>query len=196
MGSSKTERGKATQNRLIAVSDPLRAKILRILVERTASPAEMGRQLGQPTPNVSYHAKRLVELDCAELVEERKVQGSIQHFYRATERALVSTEEWEEMDPLEGQGFLAEIMQLALDDFLASQREELIGEDANFHLTRDPICLDEEGLLEGLKILERAREALFEVQRESVERNEEGNNPSYRLTSLIGLFKVPSPKSS
>ena len=151
----------------------------------------MANELGAPTPNVSHHAKRLVELDCAELVEERKVQGAIQHIYRATDRALVATEEWEEMNPVEAQGHLAEIMQTILDDFLASQRAQIIGQDAGFHLTRTPVVLDRKGLEEGLEIFETARLAMAEVERRSAERSKDGGERTFNASASLGLFKVP-----
>jgi DNA-binding transcriptional ArsR family regulator len=81
---SKTERRKAGQNRIKAMSHPLRASVLRILAERTASPAEISRELGEELSNVSYHTKQLVEFECAELVNTRPVRGALEHFYRAT----------------------------------------------------------------------------------------------------------------
>ena len=98
--STKTQRRKATENRIKAMSHPLRASILRTLTERTASPAEMARELEEELSNVSYHTKQLVEFECAELVSTRPVRGALEHFYRATERHLIDTEEWEELDPV------------------------------------------------------------------------------------------------
>ena len=66
--STKTQRRKATKNRIKAMSHPLRGEILRILTERTSSPAEMARELDEELSNVSYHTKQLVEFECAELV--------------------------------------------------------------------------------------------------------------------------------
>jgi len=186
------QRQSATQNRLVAVSHPLRAEVLRILVERPASPVEIAHELGVPTPNVSHHAKRLVELDCAELAEERKVQGAIQHIYRATERALVSTEEWEQMHPGEAVSFIAEVMQMILNDYLASERAEIVGKDADFHLTRTPISVDQQGLEEGLEIFENARLAMVEVERRSAERSSECGGGTFPASSALGLFKMPS----
>lgn len=84
---------RAGENRIRAISHPLRAAILRILAERTASPAEMARELGEELSNVSYHAKQLVQLECAELVGMRQARGAVEHFYRATERHLIDVEE-------------------------------------------------------------------------------------------------------
>jgi len=176
---------------LVALSNPLRAEVLRILVERPASPVEMARELGVPTPNVSHHAKRLVELDCAELVEEEKVQGAMKHIYRATERALVDTSEWDEMHPVEAQGFLAVSKQAMIDDLVASERAQTVGRDADFHLSRTLMTLDQRGLEEGLEIYEAARLAMADVERRSAERAQAEEGPSFRVSSIFGLFKVP-----
>lgn len=192
--SNRTGRRAARQNRLIALTNPLRAEILRILVERPASPVEMARELGVPTPNVSHHAKRLVELDCAELVEEEKVQGAMKHIYRATERVLVDTAEWDEMHPVEAQSFNAVSMQAMIDDFVAAERARTVGGDRDFHLSRTPMTLDQEGLEEALDICECARLAMAEVERRSVERTQGEEGPSFRVSSIFGLFKIPSPR--
>jgi DNA-binding transcriptional ArsR family regulator len=192
--SNRAGRRAARQNRLIALSNPLRAEILRILVERPASPVEMARELGVPTPNVSHHAKRLVELDCAELVEEEKVQGAMKHIYRATERVLVDTAEWDEMQPVEAQSFNAVSMQAMIDDFVAAERAQTVGRDPDFHLSRTPMMLDQEGVEEALDICECARLAMAEVERRSAERTKGGEQPSFRISSIFGLFKIPPPR--
>ncbi len=189
--ANQAGRRAARQKRLIALADPLRAEMLRILVERPASPVEMARELGVPTPNVSHHAKRLVELDCAELVEEEKVQGAMKHIYRATDRVLVETEEWDEMHPAEARGFLAVSMQAVIDDFVASEREQTVAGDRDFHLSRTPMVLDQQGLEEGLEIYEAARLAMAEVERRSAERRQGEEEASFRVSSVFGLFKVP-----
>lgn len=191
MTNTATPRRTAVQNRLVAISHPLRAEVLRILVERPASPVEIGHELGVPTPNISHHAKRLVELNCAELAEERKVRGAIQHIYRATEIALLSQDEWDQMEPREALGFLSGIMQMILNDYLASEKAELIGADADFHLTRTPVAVDQQGLEEGLKIFEDARLAMVEVGRKSAERSQEHGTQTFAASSSLGLFKTP-----
>ena len=80
----------------------------------------MARELDEELSNVSYHTKQLVEFECAELVSTRPVRGALEHFYRATERHLIDTEEWEELDPVMAEDLVCEIMQKILDDFVAS----------------------------------------------------------------------------
>lgn len=96
--SAGTDRGRPAENRIKAMSHPTRAAILRILAERTASPAELARELSEELSNVSYHAKQLVKLGCAELVDTRVVRGALEHFYRATEQPLLETKAWLALD--------------------------------------------------------------------------------------------------
>ena len=192
--STKTQRSQATKNRIKAMSHPLRASILRILTERTASPAEMAREMDEELSNVSYHTKQLVEFDCAELVSTRPVRGALEHFYRATERHLIDTEEWDELEPLVAEDLVCEFMQKILDDFVASARAGIIGADADFHLTRTLHVLDEEGVKEALEAHERARLEIVEIEARSAARLVESGEKGTNVSSSQGLFKLPDPR--
>ena len=193
--STKTQRRKATENRIKAMSHPLRAAVLRILVERTASPAEMARELDEELSNVSYHTKQLVEFECAELVSTRPVRGALEHFYRATERHLIDTEEWEELDPVIAEDLVCEFMQKIIDDFVASARAQLIGGDKDFHLTRTPLVLDQEGLAEALEAHERARLEILEIEARSAERMIDSGEQGVNVSSSQGCFKMPNART-
>ena len=194
--STKIQRRKATENRIKAMSHPLRAEILRILTERIASPAEMARELDEELSNVSYHAKQLVELECAELVSTRPVRGALEHFYRATERHLVDTEEWSELSPLVAEDLVCEFMQKILDDFVASARGGIIGSDEKFHLTRTLLVLDEEGMKEALEAHERARLEILEIAARSSERLVESGEKGLPTSSCQGLFGLPEKRTN
>jgi len=190
--STKTQRRKATENRIKAMSHPLRAAILRTLVERTASPAEMARELDEELSNVSYHTKQLVEFECAELVSTRPVRGALEHFYRATERHLIDTEEWEELDPVIAEDLVCEFMQKILDDFVSSARAGIIGSNENFHLTRTPLVLDEQGMQEALEAHERARLEVLEIEARSAARMIESGENGTNVSSSQGCFGMPT----
>jgi len=189
--STKTQRRKATESRIKAMSHPLRASILRHLTERTASPAEMARELDEELSNVSYHTKQLVEFECAELVSTRPVRGALEHFYRATERHLIDTEEWDELDPLVAEDILCEIVQKSVDDFVTSRRAGVIGADKNFHLTRTLLVLDQEGMNEALEAQERARLEVQEIAARSAARMVDSGEKGINVSSSQGLFKMP-----
>jgi hypothetical protein len=192
--STKTQRRKATENRIKAMNHPLRATILRTLTERTASPAEMARELDEELSNVSYHTKQLVEFECAELVSTRPVRGALEHFYRATERHLIDTEEWEELDPVIAEDILCDIVQKVLDDFVTSRRAGVIGADERFHLTRTLMVLDEQGMQEALEAHERARLELAEIQARSANRLVESGEKGTNVSSAQGCFGLPERK--
>jgi DNA-binding transcriptional ArsR family regulator len=70
-----------------ARSHPLRRAILVELGLGTeVSASKLARKLETNVPQVSYHLKRLAELDCAELVREVRGKGgnTVEHLYRAT----------------------------------------------------------------------------------------------------------------
>jgi DNA-binding transcriptional ArsR family regulator len=192
--STKSQRRKASENRIKAMSHPLRASVLRILADRTASPAEMARELDEELSNVSYHTKQLVEFECAELVSTRPVRGALEHFYRATERHLIDSEEWEELDPVMAEDLVCEFMQKILDDFVASARAGIIGSDASFHLTRTPLVLDEQGMKEALEAHERARLEILDIEARSAARMLESGEEGVNVSTSQGCFEVPAPK--
>jgi DNA-binding transcriptional ArsR family regulator len=192
--SIKTERRKASENRIKAMGHPLRAAILRILADRTASPAEMARELDEELSNVSYHVKQLVSFECAELVSTRPVRGALEHFYRATERHLIDTEEWDGIDPVLAEDILCETQQKMLDDFVASLRANLIGGDKDFILTRTPLVLDAEGLQEALDAHERARAEMLAIEARAAARMIEAGEEGLTVVSCQGCFKTPVAK--
>jgi DNA-binding transcriptional ArsR family regulator len=191
--STKIERQKAAQNRIKAMNHPVRAAVLGILAERTSSPAEMARELDEDLSNVSYHTKQLVELECAELVSTRPVRGALEHFYRGTERHLLDTEEWEDLDPVMAENLVSEVMQKILDNFVSAVRAKAF-RDAEFHLTRTPLVFDQQGLEETLAAHERTRQELLEIADRSAARMVESGEEGINVSSSQACFKMPNPK--
>ncbi len=190
--ATEAERRQARENRLVAMSHPLRSKIFLVLNDRVASPVEIARELGADSSLVSYHAKRLVKLNCAELVKERKVRGATEHFYRATERHLVDTDEWDELHPAVAEELVGDFMQAILDDFVASVKAKMIGSDPAFVLTRTPIVTDLKGRDAIQVIHERAELEMLDVQAESVERMLKSGEEGLNFTSALAFFEIPT----
>jgi DNA-binding transcriptional ArsR family regulator len=191
--ATKAERQKTHDNRFKAMQHPLRRAILLHLIEKgVSSPVEMARDLKDETRNVTYHVKRLTELDCAELVEEEHVRGAVKHYYRATERHLVDTDEWEDLDPALKEGLLVDFMQPTIDDFTASAKAGVLGADGKFHITRSPLTVDRAGFQELLDIHERAFREAFDVEMRSAERRATSGEEGVPVSSSQGCFEVPS----
>lgn len=188
----EARREKGARNRIEAMKHPLRGRLLRLLVERgVQSPAELSRVVHEDVSKVSYHVKRLVKLECAELVEMRPVRGAVEHFYRATERHLIDTEEWEDLDPALAEELVCEFIQKILDDFVASHNAGIVGSDKDFHITRTPLQLDARGFQEGMAIFEKARLAMADVEARSAKRMAKSGEPTVPTSAGFALFKVP-----
>lgn len=202
----RSEKGRATKappqpppvprrkpKRVEAMSHPLRARILRALVEGgVMSPAQISRVLNANLRTVSNHVRRLEELECVELVYTRPVRGAVQHFYRATEQPLIDADEFEELDPIMADDMVCDAMQRILDDFVASRKAKMIGSDKYFHLTRHPRILDEQGFLEAMNSMDRCRLELAEIGHRADERRAETGSPGIPTSADFLLFKIPS----
>jgi len=191
MPSIRERRRQDSERLMKAMSHPLRAAILGILNERTASPAELARELEDHLHNVSYHTKRLEQLGCIELVKERQVRGAVEHFYRATTRALIDTSDWESLDPVVKEDLVGQIMQAVIDDFTASAKAKVIGADKDFWFTRTPLVLDDEGLQEAKEIQKRAFEEMQEAEARSAERLLKAKAEGRPVASVQMVFKMP-----
>lgn len=192
--ATKAQRELANQNRLKAMSHPLRARILKRLIEMgTLSPAEVGREMDISSSLASHHMKRLVTLDCAELVKEESVKGrAVAHFYRPTVRHLIDTDEWVNL-PLEvKETLLPEFFQPMVDDLTAAA--DLLYAEENWHITRTPQVVDQEGLLEGMEVMERARLEMLEVEKRSSERLATSGEPPLPVSTSFVYFRTPSPR--
>lgn len=199
----KAQHREATENRLLAMAHPLRADIFKILTERSASPADLTRALGLPRkelPNVSYHAKYLVELGCAEVIETRVTPGRpAATVYKATERSLVNLTEWEKIlaeDPVLAEHLLGEAMQVQLDDYLLALRAKTVGRDGRWHMSRTRRVLDIEGLCEAVEYCETVRRGFDEIERRAAERRAEDGSDAIHISSSLGLFPVPPPSQA
>jgi DNA-binding transcriptional ArsR family regulator len=195
--ATKAQRREAAQNRLKAMSHDTRARSLRILSERTASPAEIAREIGEKVENVSYHVKKMAEWGVVKLVSERKAHGAgaIEHFYRATVWHLIDTVEWEELHAALAADFLGDIAQKMLADIVESLDANLLGKDKDFHLTRTRLAFDEQGKQEVLEIEERAREEILQAQARAMERMADSGEESIAHSSIQAFFEVPAGRS-
>src|SRR5215208_335573 len=101
MSSPGTDAGRdrpLDPNLAKALSHPLRQRILeRLSVGGEASPIQIARLLDAPLPNVAYHVRILLELDCIELVRTRQVRGALEHYYRATAHPWLDAEQWAQL---------------------------------------------------------------------------------------------------
>ena len=183
------------EKRLRAMMHPLRRLILRVIRDRKAptAPVEVAEELGIDLRKVAYHFRELVRYDCIEKVRSEPVRGAMKNYYVATAQHVVETDEWEKVAPSLREGQLADFFQPLVDDFTAAVKDGILGEDAEWHITRTPIhALDSEGLAELLAAHRELWERVDVIQAESLERMRDSGEEPVKVSSNQACFKVRS----
>jgi DNA-binding transcriptional ArsR family regulator len=181
--------GSSIETTLAAiVAHPTRVKCLSILAERRASPNQIATELNEDVGHVSYHIKKLMSLGVVELIDERKVRGAIEHFYRAVTLAYVSDEEWAKLSVEERRPYSLYTLQLVMAD--AAQATEAGTFDRRFdrYLTRTPAVVDEEGWSEFNKLHEEMLERTMEIKAASASRMAESPEATAIPIMQIAMF--------
>jgi DNA-binding transcriptional ArsR family regulator len=175
-----------------ALAHPLRARILVVLNERVASPNEIAELLDERLPNVSYHVRALVDLECIELVRTAQRRGAIEHYYRALKRPFFSDRDWKRL-PQSARQALADLgLQLIWDDVSQAIEAGTLGARPDMHLSRSPLVLDERGwgeLGDALAALLTQTEAIAKRSTERLEKSAESGIPS---KLVLMHFEAPS----
>jgi DNA-binding transcriptional ArsR family regulator len=185
------------------VAHPLRSRCLTRLAERTASPAELAIEFRKPLSDVSYHVATLLKAGAIELVGERPVRGSIQHFYRAIKLPYVDTAENQDL-PLEQRlAFARQAIQLAAADATIALDAETLNRRPDAHVVRMPMVIDEEGWSEMAELYAEMVERIFAVRAASDQRRSEGSGKSrdaatdadgdeaIPVTAFVSFFERP-----
>lgn len=187
--------GRPAHEKLVkGLSHPVRTECLTILAERVASPGELSKLLDHDLSNVSYHVRVLVELGLVELVGEESVRGAVAHFYKAIERPLVSSSEWEQM-PLEvRKAMTANGWDVLLKNVTEAIAKGTFDNRPDRHLTRTPLLLDSEGFARLSVKMDELLEAIFSEQAASAERLNKSGEKGIHAVAATALFGMPEPE--
>jgi DNA-binding transcriptional ArsR family regulator len=185
-----------------AVSHPVRMRILMLLNKRVTSPSELATELEEPLNHVSYHVKRLVDLKCAELVRTETRRGAVEHYYRATERPMLSEEDLAVLPIAVRRGLADAILsQIAQDLRDAGGAGGL--ERGGAHASNTRMTLDETGWADLGDALVDAVERFIEIQAEAANRiashqngDEVENSDTFLANVSLMLFEKPERRPS
>jgi hypothetical protein len=171
------------------VAHPLRARILTVLAERTASPVELSRRLRCSMSDASYHTRVLRDLDVIEIVREEKVRGAVKHYYRATRRPMVNAEEYARLSQPERNEFAREALQLIVADSAAALASESFSSRPDNMVSRLPMLLDEQGWKDASDLQDETLDKMFEIEAQSNERRSKSGEPGISACSVSLLFE-------
>jgi len=155
------------------VSHPLRSRCLTALADRTASPAELAHEFRKPLSDVSYHVATLLKAGAIELVGERPVRGSIQHFYRAISMPYVNTVENADLSLEERLDFARIAFQLTAADATNALDAGILNRRPDAYVVRMPMVVDEDGWSELAELYAEMVERVFAVRAASDQRRAE-----------------------
>jgi DNA-binding transcriptional ArsR family regulator len=175
-----------------ALSHPLRARIFAILNEQVASPNEIADMLDERLPNVSYHVRALVELECVELVRTAQRRGAIEHYYRALRRPFFTDRDWKRL-PRSGRQAVADVgLQLIWEDVSAAIKAGTFEARSDRHLSRSPLVLDEQGWGELRDVLNGVLDEAQRIARRSADRLAKSAEEGLTTRLVVMHFESPS----
>jgi DNA-binding transcriptional ArsR family regulator len=173
------------------VAHPIRCHCMAILGERSASPAEIGRQLGLEVSKVGYHVTALAEAGLIEEIGQRPVRGAVEHFYRAVVRPITSADEEAELTHEERTSFARTIWSLITANATTALEAGTLVERPDHHLTRVPLQVDEQGWSEMGEAYMELYERVYEIQAGSAERlGAHPDDPSISVLSVLTFFET------
>jgi DNA-binding transcriptional ArsR family regulator len=191
LAQTRTSPEGITQQLAKALAHPLRVRILTSLHKGISSPNQLSQELGEPLGNVSYHVKTLLEYDCVELVKTEPRRGAVEHFYRATERAFFSDEEWAKIPASARKGISGVILQAIGQDATEALIAGTVNARTDTHLTHTPLLIDERGWEELVALLGETQERAVEIQQESAGRLAEAKTDPISTKLAILHFESP-----
>jgi len=179
-----------------ALSHPLRQRILeRLSVGGQASPIQIARLLDAPLPNVAYHVRVLLELDCVELVRTRQVRGALEHYYRAIAHPWLGAEQWAQLPASFRRQALARTLREVVSD--ASDAGVAGGFDhPGAQVRRATAVLDPQGWQDIAVLLEDTLVSVQRIHDASAVRAAKGETGRPTIEAEVGLLLFRRPPQS
>ncbi|HEX5712861.1 MAG TPA: winged helix-turn-helix domain-containing protein [Solirubrobacterales bacterium] len=184
---------------LSALTHQTRVHALSVLTDRTASPKELAAELGCSVRHVSYHLEKLEELGVIELVGVDENAGggrSVEHFYRAIQRAWFDRDAWKEIGgPKTHPRVTAAIMSLINEDIATAITAGTFDGEEN-HISRTPLVVDREGYEELVSYLAEVLEGIFAIRERAANRIKADTETVQAMVHLIQFDLPPKPASA
>jgi DNA-binding transcriptional ArsR family regulator len=176
-----------------ALAHPMRMHILAELNKRAMSPSQFAKQYDEKIPNVSYHFRALQKLECIEEVEIRQVRGAIEHFYKATRRALFDGKAWSELP----QSLKEEASGQTVTDFLTAVALAMHAETFDARDERMLVWMqqrvDKKAWGEAVKAQRELVRKLTRIYKDGKLRLSEAGEPEGGMLSTYAVFLFESP---
>jgi DNA-binding transcriptional ArsR family regulator len=165
------------ETRLIkALAHPMRVTILEIMSTGEWSPNELKTALGEGLSQVSYHVKVLHDLEMIELTKTEPRRGAVEHFYRAVERAFLSSADASDVPKTQQSIIGGNILEKIAKDAATSLKAGTFFKRDDWNVGWYPADLDDQGCRDAEKLANRFIEDFIRIEAESVNRRAESKD--------------------
>lgn len=193
-GSKKRKLAPGVNEKVFKVlSHPLRSHIFLLLRERVASPSELAELLGERVEKVAYHCRQMAKPDIGviELVATDNRRGGTKHYYRATARPLLDTEEWARIPKPVRELETARSAQLVISDLSAAIKEGTFDSHDARSLLRSPMVIDSQGVHESAQVMMDALDKHADIQASANQRLAESSEEGMNFRVILLAFPMP-----
>lgn len=172
------------------MSHPLRYQLLTHLNDREWSPRELADYLAEGLSQVSYHVKVLLEYGLIELTRTEPVRGSTQHFYRATERTMISLGMAKDIPRTGRRELIGGILDEINEDVTESMATGLYDSREDYIVARAPMIFDAKGCEDGHGLGKEYLDGMLKIAGESATRLAESDDPEpFGVTAVLLVFR-------
>ena len=178
-----------------ALAHPLRVEILTILNERMASPNELSKELEEGLSQVSYHVKVLKDFECIEMVKTEPRRGAVEHYYRATERAFLTDQDWRTLPDSIKPGVSVASIQMIVEDVFAALEGGTFDARDDRHLSWTPGIVDEQGWTDSVDLAAETLERLIKIHADSAKRLAKSGEEGIPATAVVMNFQGVSAEA-
>jgi DNA-binding transcriptional ArsR family regulator len=196
--SGPTHRRAASRNaevdaQLIKVlGHPVRARILRVMSDRPASPKEIAEQLHEPLSNISYHVRVLLDAGCLELVGTTPRRGAVEHHYRALRRPDVAEGEWHELTGRQRRAVAAQSLERLASTAGVAVSDGYFDESEALALWTE-LDLDAAGSQELTRLVGRFVAGVQRLEAKAQARAQRTASGEPLIRARVGLFRFREP---
>jgi DNA-binding transcriptional ArsR family regulator len=176
-----------------ALEHPIRAKILAILGERSASAAEIAKSIGEPAAKVRYHLRALVKSGLIRWDGTKDRRGAREYSWIAKTPWWIAGDQFARMSPEQIRLLTLYGLRLIFGDAAAGLREGAFARRPDHWLIWSRPHVDERGWKELVTIYRDALTGIEEVRERAARRlTESGEDPLPVSASLL-LFDLEAP---
>ena len=180
-----------SDKRLKALSHDARIEILAILNERAATAAEIDEELGLGIDRVNYHLRMLENGDCIRGEGSKGEEGTTEYSYRATERALLTTEDAEALPQSLKERLSNSLLYYVFEAASRAQGAKTFDSRNDRHLSVTRLEVDEKGWGELVKAAEEFLYTVLEIDKRCTARLAAGEESSIPAMVTIMNFEMP-----